>query len=165
MTSSSGHASEPPELDYESLLAFRYGLARFLRFSADAARAAGLEPQQHQLMLAVRGLPKDVKPTIGVLAERLQIRHHSCVELVDRLEASGHVGRERNTADRREVLVHLTPLGEEKLHELTLHHQAELREAGPALVRLLKLLVEGASPERRAAAARTLVRETAGVEA
>lgn len=135
------------DIDYASLLAFRHAIARFLRFSAEAARAAGFEPQQHQLMLAVKGLPAGVSPTVGNLAEQLQIRHHSCVELINRLVASGHVDRRRNPSDRREVLVSLTPSGEAKLRELSRHHQAELQESGPALARMLLALASGARNE------------------
>ncbi|HYX50470.1 MAG TPA: helix-turn-helix domain-containing protein, partial [Ktedonobacteraceae bacterium] len=71
--------------EYQTLAEFRYQLRRFLRFSEQAARAAGLEPQQHQLLLALKGLPEGRKATIGALAERLQLTHHSTVELVDRL--------------------------------------------------------------------------------
>jgi DNA-binding MarR family transcriptional regulator len=93
----------------------RYQIRRFLRFSETAARQAGIEPQQHQLLLAVKGLPKNLKPTIGVLAERMQLQHHSAVELVDRLADRGFLLRLRATDDRRQVLVKLTRDGEEFL--------------------------------------------------
>jgi DNA-binding MarR family transcriptional regulator len=153
-------ADPEPEIDYQTLHEFRHAIQRFLHFSAEAARSVGFEPQQHQLMLAVKGLPDGMSPTIGVLAKRLLIRHHSCVELVDRLVASGHVERERNEADRREVLVRLTPEGEARLRELTLHHQAELRTAGPALAKVLRLVVEGAGPRKIARANQQLAQET-----
>ena len=150
------------QIDYRSLHEFRYSIRRFIHFSEEAARAAGFEPQQQQLMLAVKGMPEGMAPTIGNLAERLQIRHHSCVELIDRLVASGDALRHRNEADRREVLVQLTPSGEQHLRELTLHHQAELRAAGPALARVLGLVVDGGSPKTTSAAAHELAMETAG---
>jgi DNA-binding MarR family transcriptional regulator len=124
--------------DYESLAEFRYQLRRFLHFSEQAARGAGLEPRQHQLMLTLKGLPAGTRPRIGELAERLQIQHHSTVELVNRLAAGGYVRRNRRGEDRREVLLSLTPKGEKTLRELSLHHQAELRTRGPALVAALK---------------------------
>lgn len=124
--------------DYESLAELRYQIRCFLSFSEQAARAAGLEPRQHQLMLSLKGLPQDARPTIGELAERLQIQHHSTVELVNRLAAAGYVRRKRDGDDRREVLVALTPRGEKVLRELSLHHRAELRSAGPALVDALR---------------------------
>ncbi len=124
--------------DYESLAALRYQIRRFLHFSEQASRKAGLEPRQHQLMLTLKGLPTGTRPRIGELAERLQIQHHSTVELVNRLAAGGYVRRHRGGEDRREVLLSLTPRGEKVLRELSLHHKAELRTQGPALVAALK---------------------------
>ena len=120
--------------DYEALAELRYQIRRFLHFSEQASRAAGLEPRQHQLLLA----PKDTRPRIGELAERLQIQHHSTVELVNRLANGGYVRRERGGEDHREVLISLTPKGEKVLRELSLHHKSELRNAGPMLVAALK---------------------------
>lgn len=124
--------------NYRAMAEFRYQVRRFLRFSEHAARDAGLEPQQYLLMLAVKGLPDDSRPRIGDVAERLQIQHHSTVELVDRLAKRGFVRRRRAEADRREVLLELTPRGERVLQELALHHRAALREAGPELMTSLK---------------------------
>ena len=131
--------------DYRSLAGFRYQLRRFLRFSEDAARQAGLEPQHHQLMLAVKGKPDDDEPRIAYLAERLQIQHHSAVELVDRLVKKGLITRTRDGEDRREVHVHLTTRGEKVLGELTLHMREELQSAAPALVASLRKLVPAAT--------------------
>jgi DNA-binding MarR family transcriptional regulator len=127
--------------DYESLAELRYQIRRFLHFSEHASRMAGLEPHQHQLMLALKGLPKNVRPRIGELAERLQIRHHSAVELVSRLSAGGYVRRHRGDEDGREVLLSLTPKGEKVLRELSLHHRAELGMRGPALVAALRRVI------------------------
>jgi DNA-binding MarR family transcriptional regulator len=127
--------------DYESLAELRYQIRRFLHFSEQASRTAGLEPHQHQLMLALKGLPKTVRPRIGELAERLQIRHHSAVELVNRLSAGGYVRRHRGGEDGREVLLSLTPKGEKVLRELSLHHRAELRLRGPALIAALRRVI------------------------
>ena len=91
--------------EYKSLAELRYQLRRFLHFSEQAARNKGLEPQQHQLMLALKGLPRGIPPAIGELADRLQIQHHSTVELVNRLSARGLVRRSRMASDRREVLL------------------------------------------------------------
>jgi DNA-binding MarR family transcriptional regulator len=129
--------------DYASLAELRYQIRCFLSFSEQAARAAGLEPRQHQLMLGLKGLPKDARPTIGELAERLQIQHHSAVELVNRLAGAGYVRRQRAGDDRREVLLELTPKGEKVLQTLSLHHRAELRSAGPALVDALRRAMRG----------------------
>src|SRR4029077_10939802 len=106
--------------DYCALATFRYELRRFLRFSEEAARAIGLEPRQHQLLLAVRGMPAGVAATVGALAERLQLRHHSAVELVDGGEARRLVRRPPYRADRRRVIVHLTPAGARLLRRLSL---------------------------------------------
>jgi DNA-binding MarR family transcriptional regulator len=124
--------------DYESLAELRYQIRRFLHFSEQASRDAGLEPQQHQLILTLKGLPEGTSARIGELAERMQIQHHSTVELVNRLAAGGYVRRHRGGEDRREVLLSLTPKGEKILGELSLSHKAELRVRGPALVSALK---------------------------
>ena len=76
--------------DFKAMAELRYQIRRFLRFSENAAREAGIEPQQHQLLLTVRGLPDNLKPTVGVLAERMQLQHHSTVELIDRLADRAH---------------------------------------------------------------------------
>jgi DNA-binding MarR family transcriptional regulator len=128
--------------DYQALAELRYQIRRFLHFSEEAARTAGLEPRQHQLMLALKGLPKDVRPRIGELAERLQIQHHSTVELVNRLANGGYVRRRREGPDRREVLLALTPKGENVLQELSLHHKSELRKQGPALLNAMKRVMQ-----------------------
>jgi DNA-binding MarR family transcriptional regulator len=127
--------------DYTSLAELRYQIRLFLHFSEQASRMAGLEPRQHQLMLALKGLPTNVRPRIGELAERLQVRHHSAVELVNRLSAGGYVRRHRGGADGREVLLSLTPKGEKVLRDLSLHHRAELRMRGPALIKALRRVI------------------------
>jgi DNA-binding MarR family transcriptional regulator len=124
--------------DYQSLADLRYQIRKFLHFSEQAARNSGVEPHQHQLMLALKGLPKRTRPRIGELAERLQIEHHSAVELVNRLASGGYIERHRGEEDRREVLLALTPKGEKVLRQLSLHHRRELRSQGPALVAALK---------------------------
>jgi DNA-binding MarR family transcriptional regulator len=131
--------------EYHALAEFRYELRRFLRFSEQAARATGLEPQQHQLLLAVKGLPKGKKATISALAERLQIAHHSTVELIDRLVGRGFIQRCRDEAEQRQVLLRLTPQGEEVLRTLSLAHRAELQSTGPALVQALTLLLRNSN--------------------
>ena len=129
--------AEEPGPDYRALAEFRYEIRRFLRFSENAARTAGLEPQQHQLLLALKGLPAARRPTISVLAERLQIQHHSAVELIDRLSKRGMVRRYRSRADKRQVYVRLTKQGHDVLRHLSLHHLQELKSAGPVLARVL----------------------------
>jgi DNA-binding MarR family transcriptional regulator len=130
--------------DFKAMAELRYQIRRFLRFSENAARTAGIEPQQHQLLLAVRGLPDGLKPTIGVLAERMQLQHHSTVELIDRLVDRGFLSRLRATDDRRQVFVKLTHDGEEFLKKLSLYHLQELQSAGPKFVRILRHLIEDA---------------------
>ena len=124
--------------DFQALAELRHQIRTFLHFSEKAARKLGLEPRQHQLMLALKGLPAGTRPRIGELAERLQIQHHSTVELANRLAAGGYVRRTRGGVDRREVLLSLTAKGEKVLRELSLHHHAELRNAGPSLVMALR---------------------------
>ncbi len=128
------------QTDYESLAAFRYALRQFLHFSETAAEAAGLTPQQHQTLLAIKGFPGGAQVTIGELAERLQIRHHSTVGLVDRLVAQKLVTREPAPADRRQVCVALTVHGEQVLESLSMAHREELRRIGPNLKELLAQL-------------------------
>ena len=127
--------------DYRALADFRYQLRRFLSFSNEAARAAGLEPRQHQLLLAVKGMPEGVEATVGTIAERLQTQHHSTVELVDRMENRGLVRRLRSAGDRRRVLVSLTARGEALLARLSAVHRAEVRSIGPRLLRALESIV------------------------
>ncbi len=128
--------------DYEALAELRYQIRRFLRFSEEASRKAGLEPHQYQLMLAVKGLPIGVRPRISELAERLQIKHHSTVELVNRLAARGLLERRRGGEDKREVLLELTARGEDVLRRLALHHRDELQMLGPSFIAAMKAVVK-----------------------
>jgi len=129
--------------DYQALAEFRYQIRKFLHFSEHAVQGAGLERGQYQLMLAIKGIPQGVRPRIRELADRMQIQHHSAVELINRLESGGYVRRERGQDDRREVLLALTPKGERVLGELALHHHDELRSAAPSLVAALRRLMQG----------------------
>jgi DNA-binding MarR family transcriptional regulator len=124
--------------DYQALAEFRYQIRRFLHFSDQAVKKAGLERGQYQLMLAIKGMPAGVRPRIRELAGRLEIRHHSAVELVNRLERGGFVHRTRAEDDRREVLLALSSKGEKVIGELALHHHDELRSTGPELVTALR---------------------------
>jgi DNA-binding MarR family transcriptional regulator len=134
-------AGEPSIGDYRALAELRYQIRRFLSFSEHAARAAGMEPQQHQLLLAIKGLPPDRRPTIKALAERLCVQHHTVVALVDQVEARKLVRRKRNAADRREILLMLTPQGERILRGLSVQHRDQLRIVGPTLVEALAPIV------------------------
>ncbi len=131
-----------PRVDYESLADLRYHIRRFLRVREEAARAAGIEPQQYVVLLQVKGLERRQPATIGALAERLQIRHHATVQLVDRLVERGTVRRRRAEGDRRGVVVELTARGEAILKKLALYSLAELRMAGPALATTLMRVVD-----------------------
>ena len=126
--------------DYETLASFRYALRQFLHFSEEAAEAVGLTPQQHQALLAIRGFPGRDWVTIGELAERLQIRHHSAVGLVDRLAVQKLVTRTLAEDDRRQVHVVLTANGLSILEQLAAVHRAELRRIGPQINQLLAQL-------------------------
>jgi DNA-binding MarR family transcriptional regulator len=128
--------------DYQALAELRHQIRRFLHFSEQAARRAGLEPRQHQLMLSLKGLPPGMRPSIGELSQRLLIEHHSAVELVNRLAKGGYVERERDGKDRRAVLVSLTRKGEKILRDLSLDHRAELRVQGPALTTALRRTIQ-----------------------
>jgi DNA-binding MarR family transcriptional regulator len=139
------------DAEYGALARFRYHLRRFLHFSEQAARATGLAPHQHQVLLALKGLGQAGGATVGQLADWLQVRHHSAVELVDRTARRGLVERVPDPADRRRVLVRLTPAGEEVLHRLSVEHQAELRTAAPALLASLSLLLDGTGSASTAA--------------
>ena len=132
--------------EYETLASFRYALRQFLRFSEEAARSLGIEPRQHQALLAVKGFPGRDRITISELAERLQIRHHSAVGLVDRLVAHGLLARETAAGDRRQVYIMLTEHGETVLEQLAATHKEELRRLGPEIHALLDRLSEGAEP-------------------
>lgn len=119
------------------MAALRHSLRLFLHFSENAATAAGLAPQQHQALLAIKGFPGREQITIGELAERLQIQHHSAVGLVNRLAAEKYVVREASPEDRRKVLVSLTARGERLLAKLSAAHREELRRIGPGFRDLL----------------------------
>lgn len=127
--------------DYLALNRFRFQIRQFLHFSEEAARAEGLEPQQHQMLLAIEASDQEEGPTVGYLAEQLLIRHHSAVGLLDRLEERRLIERVRDGEDRRQVRVRMTELGSEKLHRLTHQHRDELRKSGPELVKALRGVV------------------------
>jgi len=128
------------QAEYETLAALRHLLRRFLRFSEDAARGAKIAPQQYQALLAIKGFPRPMRITIGELAERLQIRHHSAVGLVDRLVANGYIDRKHDRRDRRLIHVSLTLRSERLLERLASAHKEQLRRSGPEIETLLKRL-------------------------
>ncbi len=126
--------------EYERLAAFRYALRRFIRFSEQEAHACRITPQQHQALLAIKGFPGRDRVTIGELAERLQLLHHSAVGLVDRLMSERLVARSPSTEDRRRVFVALTPRGDKVLEKLSAAHKRQLERMGPELNRLIEQL-------------------------
>jgi DNA-binding MarR family transcriptional regulator len=141
-------ASVMSAAEFRALAEFRYRIRIFLIGSEEAARKAGLEPQQYALMLALRGLPVGLEPSIRELAERLQLRHHSVVELVDRLERRQLLRRERSRSDRRQVILHLTSRGERVLTRLAKQRILELRTAAPALVEALTTVIRSTQDNR-----------------
>ena len=134
---------------YQALAEFRYRIRQFLRGSDAAAEEAGLEPRQYQMLLAIRGLAPGQAATIRTLAEQLFLRHHSAVELIDRLEAKGYVVRARNSQDRRQVLVSLLPRGKRLLEHVARLRLEELRSFGLTLVDALAALLESSGKMQR----------------
>jgi DNA-binding MarR family transcriptional regulator len=134
-------AEEITTEQYRALAELRYRIRHFLREGDAVVRAAGLEPQQYLLLLMIRGLPEGQEATIRTLAERLALKHHSAVELVDRLEAHGYVHRARGRDDRRRVLVSLLPRGERILEEVARKRINELRSYGRDLARSIERLL------------------------
>jgi DNA-binding MarR family transcriptional regulator len=126
--------------EYRKLEEFRFQIRRFLSFSEAAARASGIEPQQHQALLALKGMPQGYAPTIGHLAERLMLKHHSAVGLVDRLQVMGLLSRRASPDDARQVLVQLTAKGERILDSLSRAHRTELEDMGPELAAALRAI-------------------------
>jgi len=133
----------PPSLadsDYAALAMFRHSLRGFLAFSEEAARKAGLTPQQHQALLAVRGLGSEKGITVGELASHLLLKHHTAVGLADRLVQAGLLLRTPDQTDRRRVLLSLTAKANQALKALSATHLAEIRRHAPQLVELLRKL-------------------------
>jgi DNA-binding MarR family transcriptional regulator len=123
---------------YETLAAFRYELRRFIHFSEEAARAAGITGQQYQALLAMKGFPPADNITVGALAKRLQLRHHSAVGLIDRLAAEKLVVRVPSTQDHRQVIIQLTGRGETIVEKIACVHRKQLKQIGPEISRLLE---------------------------
>jgi DNA-binding MarR family transcriptional regulator len=125
---------------YETLAAFRYALRKFIHFSETAAQVAGITPQQHQALLAIRGFPGRDQVTVSELAERLQLRHHSAVGLVDRLVTEKLVARAPSEEDRRQVFIQLTSRGRKTLENLSAMHHKQLKQLGPEFSLLFERL-------------------------
>jgi DNA-binding MarR family transcriptional regulator len=128
--------------EYRALAELRYRIRHFLREGDAVAHAAGLEPQQYLLLLMIRGLKDGEEATIRTLAERLALKHHSAVELIDRLEMNGYVRRNRGRDDRRRVIVSLLPRGERILEDVARQRIDELRSYGHQLVQAISQLLD-----------------------
>jgi DNA-binding MarR family transcriptional regulator len=127
-------------VDYETLSQVRYLIRRFLEFSQNAAHDVGLTPRQHQALLAIKGFTGEGPATVGDLAERLRIRHHSAAELADRLAEADLVVRAHGAGDQRRVLLNLTPRAEQDLADLSAAHLDELEKMEPILNDMLSLI-------------------------
>jgi DNA-binding MarR family transcriptional regulator len=138
--STAAERGKPQTADYQALANFRYALRQFLAFSGDAAQSVGLTPQQHQAMLSIIGAPEGQAVTIGFVAKRMLLKHHSMVELVDRLVELNLVVRQQDAADRRKVLLSLTPKAKRLLTKLSAAHLQELRQIRPVFADLLQRL-------------------------
>jgi DNA-binding MarR family transcriptional regulator len=136
--------------EFRALAELRHRIRLFLKEGDAAAREAGLEPQQYLLLLAIRGLAPEVPPKIQTFAERLALKHHSAVELVDRLEQRGLVRRTRSKEDRRQVLVSLLPRGEKLLERVVQQRIGELRASGRELVNAIDALLRDGSTRNSA---------------
>ena len=129
------------DAEYHALARFRFALRVFLRFSKDAARAAGVTPEQHQLLLAVRGSDSG-PPSVSDLAESLQVRHHSAVELIDRAVDADLLARTTDPDDARLRRLVLTNRGASVLEQLSAVHRDELRRFHTELEPMLTELGE-----------------------
>lgn len=138
MPEPAAQGTRPDQPDYRLLSDFRYLIRQFLKFSQDAAHDSDLTPRQHQALLAIKGFPGARSPTIGELAERLAIQHHSAAELVDRLAEAGLVLRTHDPDDRRRVLLALSDAAEQRLAELSAIHLEELYRLRPMLLQILE---------------------------
>ena len=143
--------SRQPDSLLQALAEFRYHLRTFTHFSEQAANKIDLHPQQHQLLLQIAGAPGGSLPTIAYAAERLGLRHHTVVELVDRSVAEGLLIRTEDPYDRRRVILAITKKGRKILNTLSTYHAHELRELGPRLIHSLKNIEDLQRMNRRAA--------------
>ena len=148
--------SAPTDTDYTYLLELRTGLRRFLRWSEEQAKAAGLTAAQHQLLLAIRGHRGSEGPAINEIADRLLLRHHSAVELVDRAEVAGLVRRRADPDRYRVVRLTLTRKGADTLQRLAAQHLDELAHLAPAMEALWCVLEQAGGDGERHPAARTM---------
>jgi DNA-binding MarR family transcriptional regulator len=128
--------------EYQALAEWRYRIRQFTQEGDSVALASGLEPQQYLMLLAIRGLPTGEEPKISILAQRLAIKHHSAVELIDRLQARGLARRSHSLEDRRNVLVSLSPRGEKRLEKIVRQRIGELQTNGARFIDALTALIK-----------------------
>lgn len=145
--------------DYGLLAELRYRIRQFQHSSDQAAVQAGLEPQQYQVLLAVRGLPHESDATVRRIADRLFLRHHSVVGLIDRMESKGYVRRVRSRRDQRQVCVTLLPAGEKALQKVVNERLEELRTSGQVLIDAIAVILESSDEGRSSQAERKSVRK------
>lgn len=141
-SSNSPRKSEISASEYQTLSEFRHQLSAFLRRRRQAAESAGLEAQQYEFLLALKGLPSSEQPNIKQIAKQLLLQHHSAVELATRLEKRGLVRRRRSSRDRRAVLLSLTRSGDKTLQQVAEYSFSQLRLEAPALLRTLRRLLK-----------------------
>jgi DNA-binding MarR family transcriptional regulator len=134
------------DTEYRALAELRYRIRHFIQEGDAAAQRSNLEPQQYLMLLAIRGLPLGAVGTIRTLAERMALKHHSAVELIDRLESHGWVRRTRSEGDKREVRVSLLPQGLRLLDRVASERISELKASGAALADAITTLVERKRP-------------------
>jgi DNA-binding MarR family transcriptional regulator len=139
------------DTDYRALAELRYRIRHFIQEGDAAAQRYQLEPQQYLMLLAIRGLPQAAAATISTLAERMALKHHSAVELIDRLETHGLVRRSRSEGDKREVRVSLRPQGSKLLDRVARERLSELKASGAALANAITALVKRKHPSPRGA--------------
>jgi DNA-binding MarR family transcriptional regulator len=132
------------ESEYRSLAEFRYRIRLFLAESEETARAAGLEPEQFQLLLAIRGMPPGNSATIQHLAARLLVKHNTAVERIDRLARMGLLRRSHSHSDHRIVHVELSARGNRMVERLSHQRMRELRRSGPELIVALSKVISSA---------------------
>jgi DNA-binding MarR family transcriptional regulator len=137
--------------EYRALAELRYRIRHFIQEGDAAAQRSNLQPQQYLMLLAIRGLPESAVATIRTLAERMALKHHSAVELIDRLESHGLVRRSRGQGDKREVRVSLLPQGSKLLDRVARERLSELRASGAALADAITALVKRKLPSPRVA--------------
>jgi len=139
-------------VEYQCLTELRHQIRQYLHAGELAARRLGLQPRQHEVLLAIKGLPAGIRPRVCEVAEQLQIQHHSAVELVNRLVSAGYLKRQRENGDRREVLLALTPKAQRTLGHLADYHYSELTEGAPELAVALRKTLRPAARAQGAAA-------------